>query len=343
MNPRTDTNRRQFLKSSAVAAGALTLGGCASRTYPQGSLTAWSAKRQLGRTDLQVGMLGFGGAEIGFGAVEQPRVDLLLNIALDEGLDTIDTAACYRESEVQIATAVAHRRDEYNLFSKVGHFPDRDGWSKQDVMLTVERSLTRLKTDRIDVVHLHSCGLDVLERGEALAALEQARDDGKLRYIGYSGDSQEALYAVRTGRFDTLMTSISFADQQAIELTLPECRARHMGVIVKRGLANAVWRYQEEPDNSYHQEYWKRMVELDYDFTNDPLREDDGPEGPAGTALRFVLGLPGVHTTVVGTTNPTRYAQNLDLLAAGPLPEARVNYIRQRWEEVAPPTWVGQI
>ena len=344
MNEQT---RREFLKTTAagVAAGSvLGMAGTASGFTGGGAFGL--EKRRLGKTDMDVTVLGFGGAEIGYGRAEQSRVDDLLNNAIDQGLDAIDTAECYAISEDLIGNAVSHRRDDFYLFTKVGHWAPEgvDGWSAEGVAASIDRSLKRLKTDHVDLVHLHSCGIDVLEKGEAIEALEKAREQGKTRYIGYSGDSAAAKYAVETGKFDTLMTSISFCDQEAIDLTLPLCRERNMGVIVKRGIANAVWRYDNEQDvNGYHKEYYKRMLALDYDFTKGERREDTGPNGPAGIALRFVLGLPGVHTTVVGTTNPKRFAQNAELIEAGPLPEETVAMIRKRWKEVAPADWVGQI
>jgi len=336
-----DSSRRQFLKGSlgGLAAGALWGGLPASAGAPaRGELE----RRRLGRTGLQVGVIGFGGAEIGYGGTEQGIVDRLLNGALDAGLDTIDTAECYMLSEEQIGKAVASRRDEFALFTKVGHWPEL-GWSAAGIQESLERSLKRLKTDHVDVVHLHSCGVDVLEKGEAIEALEKAREAGKTRFIGYSGDSVAARWAVDSGRFDTLMISISVADQEAIAETLPRAKANDMGVIVKRGIANAVWRYDAEPEQGYHKEYWRRMQLLDYDFCKDERRKDPGPDGAAGIALRFTLGLPGVHTTVIGTTNPARFAQNVELAAAGPLPAEQVAAIRARWAEVAQPDWVGQI
>jgi aryl-alcohol dehydrogenase-like predicted oxidoreductase len=352
-------SRRDFLRGSTAALGVMGLGACAgsgSGAADQGRSTGtaagsgasqtggadWQGRRRLGRTDLLVGAVGFGGAEIGFANADQASVDRLLNLALDQGLESIDTAECYRESEVLIGNAIGHRRADYLLFTKVGHWPE-DGWTATGVQQSIERSLVRLKTDYLDLVHLHSCGLDVLERGEVITALEAARTAGKVRYIGYSGDSAAADFAVRTGRFDTLMTSINFADQEAIDLTLPECRARGMGVIIKRALANAVWRYDALPDNGYHQEYWRRMQVLDFDFTRPERRDQTGPDGPAGIALRFVLGLPGVHTAVIGTTNPDRFAENRALLAGGPLEESQVKALRERWAQVAPPEWIGQI
>lgn len=335
----THGSRRQFLKGSlgGLAAGALWGGGLARAGASEGV-----ERRVLGRTGLRVGVIGFGGAEIGYGRTEQGIVDELLNGALDGGLDAIDTAECYLLSEEQIGKAVASRRKEFALFTKVGHWPEL-GWSADGIARSLERSLERLKTDHVDVVHLHSCAKDVLEKGEAIEALEKARAAGKTRFIGYSGDGEAARWAVDSGRFDTLMISISVADQEAIAETLPRAQQKDMGVIVKRGIANAVWRYDEEPESDYHKEYWRRMRLLDYDFCKGERRADEGPEGAAGIALRFTLGLPGVHTTVIGTTNPARFAQNVALAAAGPLEPEQVSAIRARWAEIAEPDWVGQI
>lgn len=326
--------RREFLLGSAGA----WLAAVAMASARRGPLE----RRRLGKTDMDVSVLGFGAAEIGYGRTEQGIVDELLNAALDSGLNAIDTAECYAISEEQIGKAVAKRRKDYFLFTKVGHWPE-SGWSKAGIAQSIDRSLERLRTEYVDIVHLHSCGADVLEKGEAIEALEQARKAGKTRYIGYSGDSKAARAAVETGRFDTLMTSISIADQEAIELTLPLAREKGMGVIVKRGIANAVWRYDSEPDSDYHKEYWRRMQLLDFDFCKGERRDGSGPESAASIALRFSLGLQGVHTNVVGTTKPARFAENAKLLEAGPLPEAEIAAIRKRWAEVAQPDWVGQV
>lgn len=343
-----DHTRREFITTTAatLAAGSLLsmTGAATGASAARGAFGL--EKRRLGRTGLEVTVLGFGGAEIGYGRTEQERVDKLLNSAIDQGLDAIDTAECYADSEVLIGNAIADRRDDYYLFTKVGHHRGEDGldpWSAEGVIAQIERSLKRLKTDHVDLVHLHSCGIDVLERGEATGALEKAREQGKTRFIGYSGDAQAARYAVESNKFDTLMTSMSVFDQESIDLTLPLCREQDMGVIVKRGIGNAVWRYDELPPSGYHHEYWKRMQKLDYDFMRKDNRDNEGPDGPAGTALRFILAMDGVHTNIVGTTNPTRFAQNAELLAAGPLEAEKVEAIRKRWKDVAEEGWVGQI
>jgi len=335
--------RREFLRWAAAGVAAFA-GGFGKVAEGAPMTSRWRLdveRRRFGRTDMDVSALGFGGAEIGYDRTDQATVDKLLNSALDAGLNVIDTAECYVDSEGAIGRAVSHRRKDYWLFTKVGHWPD-DGWSASGIEKSIDRSLERLKTDHVDLVQLHSCARDVLEKGEAIAALEKARKDGKTRYIGYSGDREDALYAVECGRFDTLQTSISIFDQQAIDLTLPKAREMGLGVIAKRPIGNAVWRYDAEPDNDYVVEYWKRMQKLGYEFCTGEKKDDRGPEGAGGVALRFTLSQPGVHTAIVGTTNPDRFGQNAKLLEAGPLPTATIEAIRARWKEVAQPGWVGQ-
>ncbi|HEY7314667.1 MAG TPA: aldo/keto reductase, partial [Gemmataceae bacterium] len=246
--------------------------------------------RQLGKTDMHVSVLGFGGAEIGFEKAAAQTVADLLHSALDAGLNVIDTAECYLQSEELIGQAVSGRRKDFFLFTKCGH-PDDPGvgdWRPESLLTSIQRSLKRLRTDRLDLVQLHSCTEEELRKGDVVRALEDARQKGYTRYIGYSGDSSAARYAIECGRFDTLQTSVSIADQEALELTLPLAQQRQMGVIAKRPIANAAWRYTKKPDNTYHQPYWERLQKLHYDFLSGDSKQ------AAAIALRFTLSAPGV-------------------------------------------------
>jgi aryl-alcohol dehydrogenase-like predicted oxidoreductase len=296
-------------------------------------------KRQFGKTDMRVSVLGFGGAEIGYEQATPEVVAQLLGDALDAGLNVIDTAECYFNSEELIGQAVAARRKEFYLFTKCGH-PDGPtnaaDWRPDSLRWSIQRSLQRLKTDCVDLVQLHSCGEDELRKGDVIAALQKAREKGYTRYIGYSGDGSAARYAIECGAFDALQTSVSILDQEAIELNLPLARVQQMGVIAKRPLGNAVWRHAKKPDNSYYHAYWDRWKKLTYDF----LKTD--PQKAVSTALRFTLSFPEVHTAIVGTKNPARWRENAQLLAAGPLPGQEFEAIRERWRAVADSTWVGQ-
>jgi aryl-alcohol dehydrogenase-like predicted oxidoreductase len=294
--------------------------------------------RQFGKTDMQVGVLGFGGAEIGFEKAEPAVVKSLLDDALDAGLNVIDTAECYLASEELIGQAVAGRRGQFYLFTKCGH-PETPGvadWRPESILASIERSLKRLRTDRVDLVHLHSCSEAELRKGHVIAALQKAREKGYTRYIGYSGDSVAARYAVECSAFDSLQTSVSIADQEAIELTIPLANERGMGVIAKRPIANATWQYDSLPEVDYHREYWRRLQKLRYDFLRDP-------EQAAEIALRFTLSGPGVCTAIVGTKNPARWRQNVATTTTGPLPRDQFDAIRRRWKEVAETSWIGQV
>jgi aryl-alcohol dehydrogenase-like predicted oxidoreductase len=295
-------------------------------------------KRRLGNTDMEVSILGFGGSEIGFGGASVQTVAELLGSALDAGLNVIDTGECYKNSEELIGQAVSHRRDEFYLFTKCGHASgiDLPDWDVRLLEQSIDRSLQRLKTDRLDLIQLHTCSEEMLRQGDVIAVLQKARDAGKARYIGYSGDHNAALYAVQCGAFDTLQTSINIADQEPADLTLPVAREKDIGVIAKRPIANVAWRHNSGEEAGYGRAYWERLQKLQYDFL-----QGDVEEG-AAIALRFTLSLPGVHTAIVGTAKPGRWAQNAKVLESGHLPQEQVDTIRKRWKEVAQPDWTGQ-
>ncbi len=350
-----ESSRRDFLKRSAAATFVVSASGAAfgaiQPAQPEGAKESKQSKidvekRQFGKTDMKVAILGFGSAEIGYERTEQSVVDRILNAALDQGLNVVDTAECYVDAEEQIGRAISGRRKEFYLFTKCGHYVKEGGrgddWSKDALIHSIERSLTRCKTDVIDLIQLHSCSLDTLKKGECIEALELARKQGKARYIGYSGDSKAAQYAIECGRFDTLQTSVNIADQECIELTLPLAREKGMGVIAKRPIANAAWRYDAKPENGYHVEYWNRLQALKYPFATGDKRSDTSPDGAAGVALRFTAFQPGVHVCIVGTSKPERWRQNAELLKAGALSDEMLKTIRSRWKEVAKPEWTGQ-
>lgn len=297
-----------------------------------------TARRRLGRTGLDVSVLGFGGAEIGFEGTDVATVRRMLDTALDAGLNVIDTAECYGESESLIGAAVGARRHDYHLFTKCGHYEGtgRDDWRAVSLERSIARSLERLRTDHVDLLQLHSCPEDELRRGDVIEVLQRARERGQTRFLGYSGDNAAARYAVDTGCFDVLQTSLNVADHEALTLTLPAARAADLGVIAKRPIANAAWRTGEQPANAYHHVYWARLQRLRYGFLERP-----GPEA-IGVALRFTASVAGVHTLIVGTTKPGRWRENAALLAAGALPAAELDAIHARWRDVADASWAGQ-
>ncbi len=296
-------------------------------------------KRKLGKTDLVVSRLGFGGAELGFVPnVKQSDVDILLNSALDSGLNLIDTAAGYLSSEKMIGEAVSHRRKSFYLISKCGALDGftREDWSKKGILETIEQSLRDLKTDYLDIAQLHSCSAEVLRQADCIEGLQRAQEKGYTRYLGYSGDNHDAKFALDMGIFDTLQTSVSVADQLPIEDNIKLAIEKGIGVIAKRPIANAVWRNAEKPADAYHHPYWERIQKLRFPFLQKSLAES------ISTALRFTLSIEGVTTAIVGTTQPSRWQENAEYVAMGKLSDDEFNEIREIWKETADETWIGK-
>ncbi len=297
-------------------------------------------RRVLGKTGLEVSVLGFGGAEIGFAAdVRAPLVREMLAEAIDAGLNLVDTAAAYSQSEALIGEALGDRRKDVYLVTKCGAIDGfaRSDWSKAGIVRTIEQSLRNLRTDYLDVVLLHSCGHLEFLWGEAADGLRTAREKGYVRFIGYSGDSASAQAAVDCGYFDVLETSVNIADQEAIDLTLPVAAKANMGVIAKRPVANAAWRHATLAKSDYSYEYFRRLNLLQYPFLKKPMSE------AVGVALRFTLAQSAVATAIVGTTKKGRWSENASLLKAGKLTETELDAVRGRWKEIAEPTWLGQV
>ncbi len=303
--------------------------------------------RALGKTGFEVSALGFGGAPVGYLEIDRKQVTEILNTLLDHGVNLIDTAASYAGSEEAIGDAISHRRDEFVLVSKCGQaFEDIEGeaWSAKAIEQTVERALRRLKTDHIDVMLLHSCELEVLQQGEALGALIKARDAGKLRFVGYSGDNEAAVHAAGIEDVAVIETSVNICDQANIDTLLPLAQQNNIGILAKRPIANAAWRDASEQRGmyaNYAQTYHERLGKMAITPTDLGFPDDAWPE----VALRFTLSQPAVTTAIVGTTKLSNVDRNLEVLSKGPLPESGIAALRaafQHAETAAGEPWLGQ-
>ncbi len=291
--------------------------------------------REFGKTGLGVSRLGLGLAEFtrhGESYSDLRNAGRVLNNALDGGINFLDTAACYGETEEMIGGSVAHRRAEYTLATKCGHViggASGEEWSAKVIEQSIDRSLKRLRTDHVDLVQLHSCSVEVLERGEAIEAMLRAREAGKTRFVGYSGDNEDARWAVDSGHFDSLQTSYNLVDQHARTKGLFEAaRSNGLGVIVKRPVANGVWRRAASP-YQYADEYFRRARTV-----QDMGPIEDEPEDPHLTAMGFVLAQSEVDTVIVGTRNADHVVSNIDMVESRlPISEAAAE-LRRRFEEV---------
>ena len=286
----------------------------------------------LGNTGLNVSRLGMGLSEIGEFPTDISEAGQLLNTALDGGINFLDTAACYGNSEELLGRTIPHRRSEYDVATKCGHVAGTHSgtaWSAQIIEDSIDRSLIRMKTDHLDLVQLHSCGLDVLEKGEAVEALMRAKEAGKARFVGYSGDNDGALWAVDSGNFDTLQTSFSLVDQQARTGLFERAKARGMGIIVKRPIANGVWGTKMNPP-PYGQEYFRRAQAMAR-MGPIPGAQNDR----IALALGFVLAHSQVDTAIVGTRNLGHLGANIEMVASGMSVETEaVGELIRRFEEL---------
>lgn len=277
---------------------------------------------------MEVSVLGFGGAWIGDEGVSPETVATLLNSALDAGLNVIDTASVYGDSEEKIGATMSGLRDEFLLFSKCGESQGLEGedWEPSVIRQSVDRSLARLQTDRLDLLTLHTCDLATLRKGDVIEAVRKAKDAGKTRFIAYSGDNEALAYAVDCGAFDAVMASVNVADQANLPI-VERAVAQGLGVVAKRPVANAA--FARVPDeNDYGRTYWERLEKLDY------------PVMDLALALRWTLAQP-IHVAIVGTTVPEQWQEDAALLEGGPLPIEAVEGIQRRWREVAPEDWIG--
>jgi len=270
-------------------------------------------QRAFGNTGLTVSLLGLGASHVGNTEVSEEDAGRMLNTVLDAGVTLLDTATGYGLSEERIGRHVAHRRDQYVLSTKGGYgVAGVENWTPQVIERGVEQSLKRMNTDRIDIFHLHSCELDTLKQSGVAEALERMVTEGKVRVAAYSGENRARAWAIQSGKFRSIQTSLNVCDQRVLDEDLPACDAKQLGVIVKRPLANAFWRFKDRPVGDYSEVYWHRAHQMRL----------EPPDGMAWDefALRFAAFQPGVCSVIAGTNKAANFARNMAVIAQGPLP-----------------------
>jgi len=290
-------------------------------------------QRSYGSTALQVSPLGLGAGQIGDARLEEAQVGRLLNEVLDLGVTLIDTARGYGLSEERIGKHVAHRRGEFVLSTKVGYGIDGvPDWTYDCILAGVDRALRLLRTDHLDIVHLHSCPQETLERSEVIDALDRGVRDGKIRVAAYSGDNEPLEWALASGRFRGLMCSVNPFDQRAINPVVTPAGKRDIGLIAKRPIGNAPWLHANQPAGQYCEQYWLRMKAMGLDFGADW----------ADIALRFTAFTEGVASCIVGGKDLDHIRANGAAITRGPLPPEIVAKIRGAFAR-CDDGWVGQV
>jgi aryl-alcohol dehydrogenase-like predicted oxidoreductase len=282
-------------------------------------------RARLGTNGPEVSALGLGAMELRGALHHRPRplppgqAERLLNRALDSGIDLVDTALEYGESEETIGRALSGRRDEFFLASKCGcpvvppspdqpHGRGSHDYSPETVVAGVHESLRRLRTDHLDLVQLHaSPSRSVLEREGTVEALVQLRDEGKVRMIGSSSVLPHLRDLLDMDVFDVVQVPYS-ALQREHEEVLHQAAAHGVGVIVRGVVAQAG---HETPAAAGG---W-----ADWDAAGlDELL--DGMTRPQ-FLLRFALGHPAVGSALIGTADEGHLAQAVDAAGRGPLPD----------------------
>ena len=235
----------------------------------------------FGRTGHQSSRVIFGAAALW--SMNQERADRLLEPLFEFGVNHIDTAADYGDSELRLAPWLARHRQEFFLATKTG---DRTG---DGARASLERSLDRLGVDHVDLIQLHNLVEEdewetAHAAGGAVAALARARDEGLTRFIGVTGHGTRIagmhLRSLERFDFDSVLLPYNFtmlqhdAYRRDVEALLDVCGQRQVAVQTIKSVARRRWEGAAGPQFSWYE----------------PL-----PDGDAlRRAVRFVLGRPNL-------------------------------------------------
>ena len=277
-------------------------------------------KRRLGRTGLDVTVLGYGAMELR-GAprgreISDEQAGSILNAVLDSGINFIDTSIDYGVSEERIGKFISHRRDEYYLASKCGCLvgaaqpagpgPNPHVFTRDNVIAGVNQSLARMKIDYLDLVQFHSSPSKAqLENEGALEALLELQQQGKVRHVGISGTIPNLDQQIEMGVFDEFQIPYSALELQHHDLIAKAAKSG-AGVVIRGGVAKGA--PEKEAGDP-----WAKWQEAGLD---DLLGEMTRME----FILRFTISHPDMATTIVGTVNPDHLRANVAAAAKGPLP-----------------------
>jgi aryl-alcohol dehydrogenase-like predicted oxidoreductase len=293
------------------------------------------ARRALGATGLEVSVLGFGAGPLGDARVSDTDADALVRAALDHGITLFDTAPSYGSSEERLGRALGSRRREVVLATKGGYgVPGVPDWTGDVIRLGIDAALGRMRTDVIDVFFLHSCDVSTLQREDILRELDRAKADGKIRAAGYSGENEALAWAVASRRFDVVECSVNPFDRASLTEAVAAARAAGFGVLAKRPLANAAWRFESAPGAPDVRTYWDRAR---------ARAIDPAPLGWPELALRFAAFAEGVSAALVGTSSAAHLAEAAFAVSRGPLDAAMLARLSDAWGVHASAEWRGVI
>ena len=279
-------------------------------------------KRELGRTGLQLTMLGYGAMELRGvprgREVTERQAETILHAVLDAGINYIDTSIDYGLSEERIGRYIADRRSEYYLASKcgclVGAAPAPRGqrgqhvFTRDNIIAGVEQSLARLKTDYLDVLQFHaSPSRQTLEEHDALETVLTLKRAGTVRFIGMSSTLPHLPDHVAMGVFDVFQIPYSAVEREH-EAVITAAAGAGAGIVIRGGAAKGA-----PSGGGQAGTQWDRWQKA---------RLDDLLQGmtPMEFILRFTFTHPDMDTNIVGTISPAHLQDNINALLHGPLP-----------------------
>jgi L-galactose dehydrogenase len=280
--------------------------------------------RPLGRTGLEVSVLGFGASPLGeeFGPIDAAEGERAVHAAIDAGINFFDTAPYYGRtlSETRLGQALRGRREQVILATKCGRYDvDHFDFSGSRIERSLEESLKRLQTDYLDVFHLHD--IEFVDRRQildhALPALFRIKESGKARFIGITGLQLGVLEAVaRQSRVDVVL---SYARYNLLLRDLdrslrPFCEQTGIGLINASPLLLGALTQAGPP--SWH------PASKDALTACAKAAEASRAEGVdiARLALRFCLDHPYIASTLVGISSCSQLEANLQALDFEPAP-----------------------
>lgn len=305
--------------------------------------------RRLGRTNLQVSEISLGTVELGMdygipvqGEKRQPseaEAARTLDCALDLGINLIDTAQAYGNSEAIIGRALKSRRDEYILATKISGL-SWEGYTGRELRERVEASITEslrtLQTDTIDLLYIHNATPELIQCGEIVEIMQQAREAGYARFIGTTTYGEAAPLAVlEDGRFDCVQVAYNLLDRQFEERVLPLAKANDIGVVIRSVLLKGAltYRYAHLPEELRELRTAVNAVSLLCNTQDSNLPE---------LAYRFVLSQPAVSTALVGTGRVHELEEIVSSARRDTLSPALLNDIRKivvSPDQLNPGTW----
>ncbi len=291
--------------------------------------------RTLGRTGIRISEVGLGTWGMGgdrYGRADDAESRRAILRALELGVNHIDTAPIYGNgrSEEVIGAAIAGRRHEVVLATKVGMFPGgrrHFDYSGATVMRAVEESLRRLRTDYLDIYMLHSPDAE-LYRDDGLEALVRLKEQGKIRAAGFSVMSVDegippAMCLIEQGQVDVIQQAYRLLYTLPAQELFPLAQAHRVGVIARENfyfgfLTGAITRATVFDDHDDRRKFRRDFIEAVLARV-ERLRFLTQGRTMTQAALQFVLATPGVHGVIPGAMTVAEVEDNVRAADAKPM------------------------